>query len=69
MAQWLSMGHQFTKRCGVIAPMTDHEYCPVFFQWLDCVYQVMLQRQASFQFNEDFLYAIVERLWDCRCVF
>lgn len=64
--QWVSMGHQFTKRCGILTSMTDHDYCPIFYQWLDCVYQLLQQAPTAFEFNEEFLLQIVDQLWSCR---
>ena len=29
--------------------------CPVFLQWLDCVFQLILQFPCAFEFNEAFL--------------
>jgi myotubularin-related protein 3/4 len=53
---WLQFGHKFSQRNGHAADHTDiNERCPVFLQWLDCVYQIIKQFPSAFQFNELFL--------------
>ena len=44
---------QFGDRCG--HGVDTNERCPVFLQWLDCIYLIMVQDQTAFQFNELFL--------------
>jgi myotubularin-related protein 3/4 len=53
---WLMYGHKFSQRNGHAANHTDmNERCPVFLQWLDCVYQIQRQFPWAFEFNETFL--------------
>jgi myotubularin-related protein 3/4 len=51
--EWLDFGHKFADRCGQGICMEDiNERCPIFLQWLDCVYQLLQQFPCEFQFNE-----------------
>ena len=54
--EWLDFGHKFADRCGNGVNCEDvNERCPVFLQWLECVYQLLLQFPCEFEFNEAFL--------------
>ena len=50
-------GHQFKARLAHCTKnaLSDHEFCPVFLQFLDCVYQITIQYPAQFEFNSKFL--------------
>lgn len=51
--EWIGHGHKFADRCGHGIGVTDvNDRCPVFLQWLDCVYQLYRQDEVAFQFNE-----------------
>ena len=39
---------------------------PVFQQFLDCVYQLMIQHSTAFEFNERFLRRLVYHLYSCQ---
>ena len=59
--EWLSFGHHFAQRHGQgSADWEDGQRAPVFLQWLDCVWQLMRQFPAAFEFNEEMLVD----LWD-----
>jgi hypothetical protein len=63
---WLSFGHKFSQRNGHAADHTDiNERCPVFLQWLDCVYQIIKQFPSAFQFNELFLLKLCYHSYSC----
>eukprot|EP00698_Gefionella_okellyi_P007063 TRINITY_DN171_c0_g2_i1.p2 TRINITY_DN171_c0_g2~~TRINITY_DN171_c0_g2_i1.p2 ORF type:complete len:865 (-),score=192.26 TRINITY_DN171_c0_g2_i1:2540-5134(-) len=64
--EWNHMGHPFRVRTGVLTSTTDQEYSPIFYQFLDCVHQLLRQLPTAFEFNEDFLLAIVAELHACR---
>ena len=54
--EWLDFGHKFGDRCGNAVCTEDvNERCPVFLQWLDCVYQLTRQFPCDFQFNMAYL--------------
>jgi hypothetical protein len=59
--EWLSFGHHFALRHGQgSADWEDSQRAPIFLQWLDCVWQLMRQFPAAFEFNEELLVD----LWD-----
>jgi hypothetical protein len=75
---WLQFGHKFAQRNGHIAAHTTNaaytsshyyndtnERCPVFLQWLDCVYQISRQFPSAFQFNENFLLKLGVHSYSC----
>lgn len=50
--EWLSFGHQFGLRNGFYTKeLSQDEKSPIFFQWLDCVSQLLFQYPSLFQFN------------------
>ena len=53
--QWLEFGHKFADRCGHSLITDETERCPVFLQWLDCVFQLVCQFPVDFEFNEAYL--------------
>lgn len=64
--EWLDFGHKFGDRCGHQENLEDqHEQCPVFLQWLDCVHQLMKQFPCLFEFNEAFLVKLVQHTYSC----
>ncbi|KAL5016282.1 hypothetical protein ScPMuIL_005871 [Solemya velum] len=64
--EWLEFGHKFADRCGNGTDSNDpNERCPVFLQWLDCVYQVYKQFPCAFEFNEAYLVKLVQHTYSC----
>ena len=54
--EWMAHGHKFADRCGHGVAANDlNERSPVFLQWLDCIYQLLVQNPTAFEFNEMFL--------------
>ncbi|KAJ4460423.1 putative Myotubularin-related protein 2 [Paratrimastix pyriformis] len=54
--EWLHMGHRFATRLGTgVHGEPLAERCPVFTQFLDCIYQLMCQHPTAFQFTERLL--------------
>jgi len=47
-----AFGHMFERRNGLAS---DADASPIFLQWLDCVWQLLRQVPAEFEFNESFL--------------
>lgn len=45
---------------------SPEERSPIFLQFIDCVWQMMNQFPASFEFNENFLITILDELYACR---
>jgi len=63
---WLMFGHKFAQRNGHAPNHNDfNERCPVFLQWLDCVYQITRQFPSAFQFNEIFLLKLCYHSYSC----
>ena len=79
--EWVSFGHRFAKRMGTggcgydRSAADDDQRSPVFLQWLDMVWQLLVQFPTSFEFNERLLVALAEHstsgrfgtfLFDCE---
>eukprot|EP01138_Halocafeteria_seosinensis_P008674 gb/GECG01008866.1/.p1 GENE.gb/GECG01008866.1/~~gb/GECG01008866.1/.p1 ORF type:complete len:1419 (+),score=156.48 gb/GECG01008866.1/:1-4257(+) len=54
---WLSFGHKFRSRCGRDR-QNQHEESPIFWQFLDCVYQLLDQFPSAFEFKSELLSTI-----------
>ncbi|XP_036149001.1 myotubularin-related protein 3 isoform X4 [Monomorium pharaonis] len=62
--EWLDFGHKFADRCGQTIGCDDpNERCPVFIQWLDCVHQLILQFQCSFQMSSAYLVKLAQHTY------
>ncbi|EFN79213.1 Myotubularin-related protein 3 [Harpegnathos saltator] len=62
--EWLDFGHKFADRCGQTIGCDDpNERCPVFLQWLDCVHQLILQFQCSFQMSAAYLVKLAQHTY------
>ena len=59
---FLSFGHQFAKRSGINEKKSEgeSERSPIFLQFLDCIYQLMVQFPTEFEFNADYLLFIAK---------
>lgn len=66
--EFVCPGHQFAHRlaCGTENALDYSEFCPVFLQFLDCVWQVMEQFPTGFEFNELFLREIAHHSFAAR---
>ncbi|KAL4223513.1 Myotubularin-related protein 4 [Mactra antiquata] len=64
--EWLHFGHKFADRCGNGVHGDDlNERCPVFLQWLECVYQLLVQFPCQFEFTEAFLVKLLQHTYSC----
>ncbi|XP_058856680.1 myotubularin-related protein 1-like isoform X9 [Acipenser ruthenus] len=64
--EWISFGHRFAVRVGHgDVNHTNSERSPLFVQFIDCVWQMMRQFPAAFEFNELFLITILDHLYSC----
>ncbi|CAF4272487.1 unnamed protein product, partial [Rotaria sordida] len=62
--EWIQFGHKFGDRCSHGINANDpNKRSPVFLQWLDCIYQLMMQNQTSFEFNEIFLRELAQHTY------
>ncbi|RLN66328.1 hypothetical protein BBJ29_002602 [Phytophthora kernoviae] len=64
--EWCSFGHKFRDRTGHGSSNSSNETSPVFLQWIDCVWQVLVQSPSAFEFNERYLILILDHLYSCR---
>ena len=66
--EFISFGHQFHERLGHATQdaLNDKDFCPVFIQFLDCVYQIMHQFPTLFEFNGEFLLEIAYHAFSLR---
>ena len=64
---WCAFGHKFEDRCGHgndSSHLSD-ERSPVFFQFLDVVYQILCQFPSSFEYNENLLLLLADHVYSC----
>uniref|UniRef100_A0A8C0H827 Myotubularin-related protein 9 n=1 Tax=Chelonoidis abingdonii TaxID=106734 RepID=A0A8C0H827_CHEAB len=63
--EWLQAGHPFQLRCAQSAYSNSKQKweSPVFFLFLDCVWQILRQFPCSFEFNEHFLIMLFEHAY------
>jgi hypothetical protein len=64
---FLSFGHKFSDRCGHADP--DHanvERSPIFIQFLDAVFQLLVQNPASFEFDDTLLHYLATHTYSCK---
>lgn len=60
--EWCMFGHKFAQRCNHQPGIRKNESSPVFLQWLDCVYQLIVQFPCSFEFNEGLLIFLADNV-------
>ncbi|KAI3381945.1 hypothetical protein SNEBB_010910 [Seison nebaliae] len=53
--EWIAFGHRFSERCGTT---NSSRRSPIFVQWLDCVYQIMIQFPSAFEFQPTILLSL-----------
>ena len=63
--EWCSYGFRFRQRDG-LGKVENSECSPVFLQFADIIFQMMLQFPCSFEYNEAFLIAVVDELYASR---
>ena len=64
--EWLSMGHRFGTRNGMGEEKISTQRAPIFYQFVDCVFQILTQFPAEFEFNENFLLQLLTAAYDRR---
>jgi hypothetical protein len=66
--EWISFGHKFGDRCGhgENRDPFDKQRSPIFIQWVDSVFQIVLQKPSAFEFNTDFLVDIIDAAYSCK---
>jgi len=73
--EWLSMGHPFMTRCGTntdalitsksSVKLNDKHVSPIFIQFLEITWQILIQYPGYFQFNEQLLVELADKTYDC----
>ncbi|KAE8889742.1 hypothetical protein PF005_g7468 [Phytophthora fragariae] len=68
--EWCAFGHQFRARSGhtdtQAAYWEDDNTSPVFMQFVDAVWQLMRHFPCSFEFNERYLMALLDEVYNKR---
>lgn len=62
--EWISFGHKFSMRSGQHTGRDMKEFCPVFLQWVDCLFQIARRFPSEFDLNSSFLVALVDGLYN-----
>uniref|UniRef100_A0A3Q0QXY9 Myotubularin related protein 10 n=1 Tax=Amphilophus citrinellus TaxID=61819 RepID=A0A3Q0QXY9_AMPCI len=60
--EWVMAGHRFLDRCNHLKK-NDKEESPLFLLFLDCVWQMMNQYPAAFEFTETYLTVLSDSMW------
>lgn len=68
--EWLAFGHQFARRHGHADGKMDQDgdsqRSPVFFQFLDCVWQLINLNPCAFEYNSNFLCTVMDEVYNTR---
>ena len=68
--EWIQFGHQFALRYGhgegTMDNYKESQRSPIFPQWLDILYQLIILYPTAFEFNESLLLTLMEELYACR---
>jgi len=66
--EWLAFGHRFNERSGhTHQRFFENKTCsPIFMQFMDCVYQLLVQFNEEFEFNEQFLITTMDHVYSCK---
>ncbi|KAM4664184.1 myotubularin-related protein 11 [Discoglossus pictus] len=64
--EWVSAGHPFLQRINPFKE-NDKEESPVFLLFLDCVWQLLQQFPAAFEFTESYLVALHDSAYNPFC--
>ena len=59
--EWQSFGHKFQDRLWCVHKPSERS--PVFFQYLDCVHNIIHKYPTAFEFNEAFLVGIIDCMY------
>jgi hypothetical protein len=65
--EFVAFGHMFEHR--VVGKINGKETSPIFLQFLDCVYQIILQYPTDFEFTDYFLRIILQCSYSGKYLF
>jgi len=57
---------KYFKNTGHAKNQPNDERSPVFLQFLDCVWQIVMQFPTAFEFTEELLIFIADSLYNCQ---
>ncbi|XP_058485743.1 myotubularin-related protein 10 isoform X1 [Solea solea] len=60
--EWVMAGHRFLDRCNHLKK-NEKEESPLFILFLDCVWQMMNQYPAAFEFTDAYLTVLSDSMW------
>jgi len=62
--EWCAFGFKFAERlgCGMDPQTKPDERSPVFLQFIDCIYQILVQYPAAFEYNEELLVFVADHV-------
>ncbi|XP_053282214.1 myotubularin-related protein 10 [Pleuronectes platessa] len=60
--EWVMAGHRFLDRCNHLKK-NDKVESPLFMLFLDCVWQMINQYPAAFEFTETYLTVLSDSMW------
>lgn len=65
--EWISYGHMFAYRNGFhVEDLSENNYSPIFIQFLECVYNIVIQFPDKFEFNISLLEFIAYHVYTGR---
>lgn len=67
--EFISFGHPFHLRCAHgqdKSTRQDDQISPIFVQFLDCVWQLVMQFPHYFEFNARYLLTLADHVYSCR---
>lgn len=59
-------GPSSSATAALSSTLSQSEVSPVFLQWIDCVWQLLMQFPCAFEFNERYLMIVLDHLYSCR---
>lgn len=65
--EWITSGHLFTDRnlIGEYKPKSS-QYSPIFYQFIETLYQLFVKYPTAFEFNENYLLDLSDAIYTCE---
>eukprot|EP00474_Spongospora_subterranea_P009409 CRZ09867.1 hypothetical protein [Spongospora subterranea] len=64
--EWLACGHKFAERIGIDADYANTQRAPVFLQFIETIWQLLMQFPTEFEFTTRFLLTLLSHVWSGR---